>query len=278
MNPQVVGFLGKALVPFIVIVSLAYFRKRFPAMARSHQMSQKMIWELDDRFRVLKWVVVLCMLGVGLLFLLITHAALVGLNQCFASAHGPSEIQLLPQTAIWWFFPGFGALSLSWEITLQLWALLGDRKSANIFSDWSNVTTTFWGSGNTGMDSRRVLRLLSLLIALPIGLLTLLALPMHAALQSTAIRDCGYAFKPCKVYPLADARRITTIEGFRTRGGKIAPRAGLVIDFKDGSRWSSAKWGNFKHAVDPTLGEFFVRKTNLPLNSAITEEDIPTVQ
>jgi hypothetical protein len=123
-----------------------------------------------------------------------------------------------------------------------------------------------------------VLRWLALLIALPIGIFTVLALNMHASIGPDLIRDCGYAFRPCSVYALSDVRRITQVEGFRTKDGKLTKRAGVVLDFKDGRRWSSADWGSFRASVDPALAAFLRAKTGLPLNFAETEDDIPPLE
>ena len=62
-----------------------------------------------------------------------------------------------------------------------------------------------------------------------------LALPMHAAVRQNDIRDCGYAFATCKVYRDADARRMTMIEGFRDRNGKLTSRAAssLTLEMVD---------------------------------------------
>jgi hypothetical protein len=268
LTNDIVSLVGKAMVPAVVLLSFAYFRKRFPA--RALQMTPAELEELDRRFKRVKYLPTLCMIAVGVAFCFGSHAILAGLNRLAAGPITPSSIRLLPQSAIWWFFPGFGALSLSWEITLQLWAR-GDRKTAMLYNDWSMIRA--WGAN--GMDSRRVLLGLGLLVVLPIGLFTVLALPMHATVGPESIRDCGYAFRNCQVYPLAGARRITAIEGFRNRDGSLTHRAGLVIDFSDGRRWSSAEWGDFKPMVDPALGALLVRTTGLPIESAICDADIP---
>jgi hypothetical protein len=270
---QVLPFLSKALVPIVVLLSLAYFRKRFPIGGR--ELDSRKIEELDERFSSVKWIPVLCMVLVGFLFVIGTHAALAGLNRFLAVKDDPGAIHLLPQTAIWWFFPGFGALALSWEITLQLWSFCGYRKLANLYNDWSNVTTTMGGWGAHGMDSRKILRILSLVVALPIFLFTVLALPMHASVGQQSIVDCGYAFKPCQSYPLRDARRITSIKGFRTKNGDFKTRAGLVVDFEDGRRWSSAEWDDWHQRIDPVLAQVLEGRTGLPIETADTEEEIP---
>jgi hypothetical protein len=267
------------LVPIIVLAAMKLFRKCFPAKKVAATRKGLDTSTLEERFLPLRSRIILGMIAVGAIFLLGTWQALTDISRYFAALDGPALFLFMPQTAIWWFFPGFGALALSWELTLQLWALFGDRVKVNLFSDWANQSSRFWGGHGryAGMDSRKVLRWMALLIATPIGFFTVQALNMHAAIGPDTIRDCGYAFKPCSVYALADARRLTQIEGFATKNGQITKRAGIVIDFKDGRRWSSADWGNFKNSVDPAFVEFLITRTNLALGSAITEEDIPSL-
>jgi hypothetical protein len=232
--------------------------------------------DLDARFGSIRWIVWVSTIVVGLLLVWITHTALVRLNEYFAAADGPADIHLWPQSAIWWFLPGLGALALAWEITLQLWALFGDRREANLFGCWSGLGVSLRGSrGPVDFDVRKVLRWMALLLVLPIGILTALALPMHTNLRQDDIRDCGYAFRACSTFPYTAARRMTIVQGFRDRNGKLIRRAGIVIDFNDGRRWSSADDGNFRDSVDPALADFLQGKTKLRYDHAETEADIP---
>lgn len=98
---------------------------------------------------------------------------------------------------------------------------------------------------------------------------------MHAAITPESVTDCGYAFKTCQTYPLSNALRVTAVEGFRAKDGKLTPRAGLVVDFKGGGRWSSADWGNFRPKIDSELEEMLTQATGLPIGTAATEHDIP---
>lgn len=68
---------------------------------------------------------------------------------------------------------------------------------------------------------------------------------------------------------------MTEIEGFRDRDGKLNRRAGIVVDFADGRRWSSAGTGDFHDGVDPALVAFLRKRIRLPLEQAQTEVDIP---
>lgn len=225
--------------------------------------------DLENRFSNTQWTwtVGISMLVVGVLFAISTHAALVLFNKYFSMKDGPAEFRIWQQSVIWWIFPLFGAFALSWEIVMQLWSDFGNREEAHLYN--------YWSIQKSGFDVTKLLRWMAILIVLPIGILTVLALPMHAALRQNDIQDCGYAFTPCKLYRYLDARRMTVIEGFRTRDGKLTRRAGIVIDFSGGRRWSSADLGDFSPSVDPAFTEFLEKKTQLPLNRAQAEADIP---
>jgi hypothetical protein len=75
---------------------------------------------------------------------------------------------------------------------------------------------------------------MALVIAAPIGVFTVLALPMHTALGLQAIRVCGHAWAKCQTFDYSKAVKMTRIEGFRDRDGKLNRRAGIVVDFADG--------------------------------------------
>lgn len=261
------GILLKALVPAVVLIAFALARRYFPATSVKAPGRDYSLEELDVRFSGEQWLVTGGMVTIGIIFAISTHAALVWLNRFLAAPDSPTNFILWPQSAIWWFFPGFGALALSWEITLQIWALFGRREDAASYAYWTSL--------KAGFDSTRLLRLSSILIVLPIGILTILALPMHVILGKADIRDCGYAFASCNVYRYSEAKRMTIIDGFRDRESRLMSRAGIVIDFSDGRRWSSAGIGDFNERVDPSLEQFLEKRTNLNCNHAQTESDIP---
>lgn len=148
--------------------------------------------------------------------------------------------------------------------------MFGNPDTAHRYADWSDR--------RAGFQCTRILRWMTLLIVLPIGVATILATSMNTALGRDGIRDCGYAFARCTTFNYADSRRMTQIKGFRGRDGKLIERAGIVLDFSDGRRWSSADIGDFSSAVDPALTSILRERTGLPLNTAETESDIPSTR
>ena len=255
----------KALVPVAVYSAFALARRYLPA--RSHPSDGGLsLDDLSARFATTQWLVNAGIVIVGVTFAISTHALLVSLNRYASTSQAPNGLRLWPQPAIWWFFPGFGALTFSWELTLLLWSLFGGYRDASLYESWSNL--------RAGFDCTKVLRWMGLLIAIPIGVFTTLAIPMHATLGASGIIDCGYAFAGCRQYDYAEAKRMTQIDGFRNRDGTLTARAGIVVDFKDGRRWSSAVWGDFSRSVDPHLSEFLKTKTTLKIGHAATTEEI----
>lgn len=265
MPEHVASFIGKALVPMAVYAAIALARRYLPASAEPPR-TKLSVEDLSARFRTKRWIVTTGMVLVGISFASSTHAILVWLNRYNSVSQSPEGLRLWPQTAIWWFFPVFGSFTFSWELTLLLWGAFGDREEVELYD--------YWNSLKAGFNCTRGLRWMALLIALPVGVLTALAIPMHATLRQNDILDCGYAFTPCQTYRYNEARRMTQVEGFRSRDGKLNARAAIIVDFKDGRRWSSGAWGNFSRSVDPELIAFLESSTGLQLGHAATEKDI----
>jgi hypothetical protein len=262
---DVTNLASRAIVPAVVAVCFGLARKYLKPSVR---LPEGELSALDGRFGNTKWLVGIGMITVGIAFVWITHYVFFSLNRYLAASDGSgTSLQLWPQSAIWWFFPGFGALVLCWEITLQVWSAFDRGDSARLYRLWSD--------GRAGFDCTRVLRWMALIIAAPIGVLTILALPMHTSLQQKDIRVCGYAWAKCQTLNYSKAVKMTQIEGFRDRDGKLNRRAGIVVDFADGRRWSSADTGDFHGSVDPALLAFLTERIPLPIEQAQTERDIP---
>jgi hypothetical protein len=258
---------AKAIVPIAVVVGIALARR---CLRPSVRLSEAQLFALDARFQRTQWVVGVSLIAVAVVFVWTAHHILVSLNRYLAASDGAeTSLRLWPQTAIWWFFPGFGAVALCWEITLKLWSAFGQGDTARLYRLWSD--------GRAGFDCTRILRWMALVIVLPIGFFTVLGLPMHTALRPQEIHDCGYAWAGCKTFEYSKAVRMTLIEGFRDRDGKLHARAGIILDFADGRRWSSADSGDFNKSVDPGLSTYLIEHTGLPLEQAETEMDIPKV-
>jgi hypothetical protein len=147
-------------------------------------------------------------------------------------------------------------------MTLALWSLGGDKAYISHYLDWSDQ--------QTGFDSTRALRWLALLVALPIGIATALAIPMHSTLHDSELHVRGYASIAPTIFPYSNVGRIFQVEGFRDRSGKLTRRNEIIVEFRDGRRWHS---GDIP-GIDAALAEFLTKKTGVILEHFDTEADI----
>jgi hypothetical protein len=278
MGSDLFSSVVRASIPAIVAIFMIVCAKMLPARKADPAFRKLSPKALSERFMPLRRRIIAGWFSVAVVFFFGSWFVLSSMNRLLAWIDGPVAFRLFPEPAMWWVFPCIGALTLSWELTLQIWARFSGRDTVNLFVQWSNSDSSFWGRQKFGpVDYRRIFRLMALIFAMPAGIGIFLGVGMHASIGTDTIRDCGYGFRPCRVYSLADARRITQIEGFRDNSGKLINRAGVVIDFKDGRRWFSGKWGDWSQFVDPALASYIEARTRLPLHFALTEKDIPPI-
>jgi hypothetical protein len=265
MTPALPDLVGRMLVPVAVLTAFALLR-RYVSARTAWVPSTPITTTEAAKFGKWQWAVGAAMVCVALVFAFAGYEILLLANRYFAEADGPARFQLLPTKVIWGFFPGFAALALTWEITKFLWSLAGNQGDIERY--------TAWGNEKTGFDGPRVLRWMALGIALPIGLVTLPAVPMHSTLREQDMLVRGYGQISAKHYAYSQARRLMSVEGFRDRNGKFTARADLIVEFADGYRWHSEANRDFETSVDPNLIDFLELKTGLALEQAPTEADL----
>jgi len=209
-------------------------------------------------------------LVVGLLFSIGVYFSLVAINERLTGVAIPSEIKLFPSPFLWGFFPAFGGFCLAWDIRVFLWSIFGNSRTAKLYRIWARRSS---GGEQNVYAVSSFNRWFVRLIVLPTGLFTVLALNLHATIGSESIREFGYAFKPCEVFPYADVRRITYVARHKT--SNTTTGASLVLDFKDGRRWSTGDWGDDADDVDPAVVSLLRKKMAFPLDTANRIEEIP---
>jgi hypothetical protein len=265
MRADMVSLIGKMIVPAAVLAALALLRRYLPPPkvdSKEHTTPNRP----PEDFRGAQWIIGISMALVAFAFAFVTHKAFATGNRYFAEADGPAAFRLLPSPVIWWFFPGFGAICLTWPITLFIWSLFGDPNKVARYGAWSDE--------RSGFDTVRAMYWMALLFAMPIGVATLLAIPIHSSVRDHDIVVGYYARFARHYLPYSSARRLMLVNGFRDRDGKFTPRANLLVDFANGTRWSSSDNGDFKLEVDPGLVEFIEKKTGLHPERAETEADL----
>jgi hypothetical protein len=239
-------------------------------------LTEDQIENLEAQFAEQQTIVNLCCIPSGLTFLFVAHASFVAISQSLMNSDGISGFRVPYQPVIYWFMAGFGALSLCFEITLQIWALFIGHTIVNLYADWDSRQPKKSRGGITYYDARSVLRWLSLLITLPIGLLSALALNMHTTFGDNNIHEFGYAFGAPRVYPYAAIRQVTHVHGVFNKHSKLVAHPYCVIDFADGHRWNQNNWDGSSAATERTIQAIMRRHTNLSFADILVIEDLPS--
>jgi hypothetical protein len=227
------------------------------ALAKQNGMTYDELEDIWAGFRDRQTFVNCCNVIVAVLFLFGVHSALVALNRQIAAIDNPGYIHLFPESAVWWFLPGFGAMTLPWEITIRIWSLFADKRKVHLYREWAKRETSMY-KGRAFRNEFGLYHFFALTIVLPIAIATLLALNMHATLGPAAIRDCGYAFKSCEIFPYDEVQKMTELPGQETAKTRVGSRVDL--DLKDGRRWSSSDWGGSDQDVDPAVVLYLASK------------------
>jgi hypothetical protein len=183
-----------------------------------------------------------------------SYRLLIWLNHFVIAMRGNALVTLYPESAIWWFLPGFGSVVCCWEIALRLWSLF-DRRTAETYAIWSDQ--------KAGFRATELLRLLGLWIVFPIAVLTMLAIPLGTSFFEDGISIGKYGSLQPRHYNYADIQKITVVRGLRLRDGSLQVSPAITLDFKDGSRWSSADNRGRQRSIDERLLHLLEEKTDL---------------
>jgi hypothetical protein len=266
MNANLIDVLGRAAVPIAVYGSFALFRKYLPA-SRPANSTRYSVQELDETFAIKNWVFGLATFLIAIIVASLVCFILIMLNKWFLEQDGPAIFELVPTKVIWMFFPGFLALSGCYELTILLWRLLGDYEEASRYVERTNM--------RAGYDTRRALVWMLLLIAAPIGIATIFAVPMHTSFKSEGISIQHYAKLRPDRYSYQQIDQIAYVKGYRLRSGKLEAHPSVTIHFKNGNRWSSADSPYEDTGIHAAILGFLSAKTGLRAGSFETEADMP---
>jgi hypothetical protein len=234
------------------------------------------IEEWEAKFAGWQTTVNLCCFPTGILFLVSTYFLLLYTSHAIAASDGLSGFHLSSPRIAWWFFPVFGSISLCFEIVLRVWSVFLGSKVIDLYAEWdSRQPKRSRGGGIVYYDSRHVLRWTSLLITLPIGILSLLALPMHTTFAEDGLHVYNYGFSAPTVHPYADMRRVTMILGAYDKHGKFAAHPFCVIDFANRYRWDQNDWDHPSRELTEQTRAAIQAHTQLNFGTILVLEDLP---
>lgn len=260
-------FIASLVQVGIIAVLLRLLPRLAPAASRLPATSGISEAELQDRFGRTNWLIggITALLGIFIAFAL--HWALVSDQFYFIHGDKTAIYLFLPSKAVFWFLPGFAALSCCYEVMLLLWTLLAGAETVSMYEYWSNQ--------KTGVDGRKLLRVLTLIISLPIAVATVLALPMHSSFGEDEILLWHYATLHPQTYRYSDIRNISVADGYSLRNGSFQRDPQVILTFADGRRWSSRDSRDIARQMDESFVAFLSAKTHLPIGRFQRREEIP---
>jgi hypothetical protein len=174
-------WLPRFLVPSAIAMSFALFRRMAPPRARmaGHRHDESQVPE-----PLPTGVIGGAMWSVGIA-LAMFFFVLRGANHLWASFRGPSLLTQYAPQVIWCFFPGFAALSIPWPLTVWYLRRVGRWEEAD--------SIQVAADSKSGFDSFQTMKWLSIGLAAPIAVVTLLAVPIHLSITDSEVRVGHYA-------------------------------------------------------------------------------------
>jgi hypothetical protein len=248
-----------AIFPLILVLFRRMAPPRFRATEHPYTDSQKPDPLPTGLIGSAMWAV-----GVGLALL---YFVLKGLNSWWASLDGPSILTQYPPAVIWCFFPLFAALAIPWPLTVWYLRKVGRWEEADAIEDSSDQ--------KGGADTFRIMKWLSIGLVGPIGILTLLAIPIHLSISGSEVRVGHYASLRTERFALSEARRLTVVNGYRLKDGTFHSAPDVIIDFADGRRLDGNQVGDGGTSIRGDVMHLLIAETGLRPEHASTTHDIP---
>jgi hypothetical protein len=121
----------------------------------------------------------------------------------------------------------------------------------------------------------RVMKWLTIVIVLPIGFFTILAIPMHLSIANSEIRVGHYASLRTESFPYSQAKKAIMVHGSRDRNGVFTARQDLFLDFADSRRLDVNAAGDGGSHISDGVVQLLLSKTGLNPEDADTASDLP---
>lgn len=249
-------------VPVVIAIAFRWFRRKFPfkqVSVKSEQLLEPVpAWYTP--VSIVIWLVAIPVVTFSI------AATVRSLNALITSAQGPVEFQLAPTPAWWYLYGGMGGLSFSLSLTALAMRWLAGRDR---YASW-----TFSHNQQAGFDTDRVAHYFALVIMVPYTLAFLPSIGCHTRFSDDEIGIQTYADLKETRYSYHDVRSIAVVKGSLMRNGEFYKDPRIVIDFKDGRRWSSRDSFRDPEEINPDLAAFIALKTGMEYQYVDTAADL----
>ena len=245
------SWLPRFLVPIAIAMAFALFRRMAPPRTR---LSGHRYDESQKPEPLAAGVIGGAMWSLGIA-LAMSFFLLRGANHLWASLEGCSLLTQYAPQAYWCFLPGFAAVSIPWPLTVWYLRQVGRWEEADSIQDASD--------SKGGFDSFRIMKWLSIGVAGPIAVFTLLAVPIHLSITDSEVRVGHYASLHPEVFLLKDAKSLIIVGEDNPQGVPGRETRDLIVEFGDGRRLRGNQVGDGGTSVQNNIVQLFISKTGL---------------
>jgi hypothetical protein len=125
-----------------------------------------------------------------------------------------------------------------------------------------------------GFDCMRAMRWMAYLIMIPYTAFFLPSLVCHTRFSEKEIATQGYLEWKETRYPYSEVARFTVAQGGIGRQGQFYPDLRVIIDFKNGARWTTRDGFRDPEAINTDLLNFLTLHTGLQPRYVSTDREL----
>ncbi|HET9790862.1 MAG TPA: hypothetical protein VFR08_06140 [Candidatus Angelobacter sp.] len=250
------------VVPIAVAAAFYFFGRKFPVQAPGELTEEELATPLPGWWTFLSSMLTI-LIGVSLFLAVVNIARAV--NAGWATRPGASTFLLTPSPWWWYLYGGFVALCTAWPIASSILPGFMDKKRWSLWLAQQNQ--------KAGFDGSRAMRWLAYLILVPYTAFFVPSLACYTRFTESEVAIHGYSDRKEARYTYGDVTRIAVVRGGLDRDGKFYSSPRLLMDFRDGTRWTTRDGLRDPAPIDHDLQQFLVLHTGLqPAYVATTEE------
>jgi hypothetical protein len=188
------------------------------------------------------------------------------LNARWALAQGPAVFLLLPMKAWFYLYSGFLGLCVAWPIAASIVQRNMDKKAWTIWMARQNQ--------KAGFDCMRAMRWMAYLIMIPYTAFFLPSLVCHTRFSEKEIATQEYSEWKETRYPYSEVSRFAVAQGGIGRQGQFYPDLRVIIDFKNGARWTTRDGFRDPEAINTDLLNLLTLHTGLKPRYVSTDKEL----
>jgi hypothetical protein len=155
---------------------------------------------------------------------------------------------------------------VAWPIAASILRKIMDEKTWSVWMLRQNQ--------QAGFDCMRAMRWMTYLIMIPFTAFFLPSLVCHTRFSEKEIATQGYSEWTETMYPYSEVSRFAVAQGGIGRQGQFYPDLRVIIDFKNGARWTTRDGFGDPEAINTDLLNFLTLHTGLQPRYVSTDQEL----